>query len=84
MNVRGDPWLERIGAEKCYALAGLLNAAYDRNKVTSINILADRSAVMDYAIRGSWGLVRMKVELGQVCLPRHEIAELLNQMTLLE
>ena len=84
MNVRGDPWSERIEPAKCYALAGLLNAAYDRNKITSVYSLADRSAVMDYAIRGSWSLVRMKVELGQVCLPRHEIAELLNQMTLLE
>ncbi len=84
MNVRGDPWLERVPTDKCYALAGLLNAAFDRNKVTSIHILADRAAVMDYAIRGSWGLVRMKVELGQACLPRYEIAELLNQMTLLE
>jgi len=80
----GDPWMRRASPEKCYALAGLLNAAYDRNKATSKHVLADRSAIMDYVIRGSWSIVRTKLEIGQSALPKHEIQDLLNQMTLLE
>jgi hypothetical protein len=80
----GAPWIKRVEPAKCYALAGLLNAAYDRNPLPNAHGQADRSAIMDYAVRGAWSLVRAKIELGQGSLPRHEVQELLNQMTLLE
>lgn len=81
----GDPWLKRQPIEKCHQVAILLSAAYDRNKVDPYpNRLADRQAIIDYALRGSWATVKLKLELGQATLPKEEVDLLIGAITLLE
>ena len=75
-------WTKLTSREKCHELAGLLSGAFDRNKTPSA--LSDRHAIMDYAIRGSWATVKLKLELGQAMLPQEEVDMLLGAMTLLE
>ena len=74
--------VNRPSRDKCHELAGLLSEAFDRNKTPFA--LSDRHAIMDYAIRGSWATVRLKLELGQAKLPKEDVDLLLGAMTLLE
>jgi hypothetical protein len=83
-EIKRSLFVERVSPEKCYALAGLLNAAYDKNPLPNAHGQADRAAIMDYAVRGSWSLTKMKIELGQAHLPAEDIRMIINQMTLLE
>ena len=81
----GEPWLKRQPIEKCHQVAMLLSAAFDRNKLYGYrNQIADRQAIIDYALRGSWATVKLKLELGQATLPKEEVDLLIGAITLLE
>lgn len=78
----GDWFFQRKPVEQCEALAEMLQAAYSRRPITNKHWLVDRQAVLTYARRGEWWLVKGKIY--QTHINDEDATQILNAIVLLD
>lgn len=75
-----DEWRAQPSAEKCEALAALLQDYFAKYPDVTIYVRADRQATLTYVRSGGWGIAKMK--LWQCGLP-DDVQELIAHSIML-